>query len=68
MRMSCVGATGVRGVQGTLSPATARKRSGRRRAAFHATGAPQSCPTITACAAPSASRSPVMSPTMCSCV
>ena len=40
------------GAYGTLSAATAGKRSGRSRAAFHATGAPQSCPTIAACSTP----------------
>ena len=63
-----VGRVPPRGVYGTLSAATARNRSGRRSAAFHATGAPQSCPTITAVSTPSASRSPTMSPTWWSCV
>jgi|SRR6516165_476517 len=58
-----VGRTGRRGTNGTLKPTTARKRSGRRSAACHATGAPQSCPTITAVSVPSASTRPPMSPT-----
>src|SRR5579871_6452043 len=47
---------------------TPRNRSGRSSAAYHATTAPQSCPAITARAAPSASRSPIMSPTRCNTV
>ena len=43
---------------GTLRPMTARKRSGRSCAACHATGAPQSWPTMTALSAPSASTGP----------
>ena len=35
---------------GTESPITARMRSGRQSAVFQATGAPQSCPAITAVA------------------
>jgi hypothetical protein len=51
------------GVHGTLKPITPRKRSGRRSAAYHATGAPQSCPTITAVSVPKASSRPTTSPT-----
>ena len=40
--MAEVGRTGSRGRNGTLSPITPRKRSGRRSAACQATGAPQS--------------------------
>jgi hypothetical protein len=46
---------------------TAQNRSGRSSAAVHATGLPQSCPTMAASFAPSASRSPTTSPTVCSC-
>ena len=63
--ITVVGRAEPRGRYGTLSPMTARKRSGRSSAACHATGAPQSCPTITAVGAPSASSSPTMSPTRC---
>src|ERR1700689_1586839 len=50
-------------LNGTLKPATARKRSGRRRAQCQATGAPQSWPTTTVCGTLSASSTPTMSPT-----
>ena len=49
---------------GTLRPATLVKTSGRNIAACQATGAPQSCPTITACVSPSAATSATMSPTL----
>jgi hypothetical protein len=51
-----VGGALPRGRNGTLSAATALKRSGRVSAACEATLAPQSCPTMTAVAAPRASR------------
>ena len=50
--MAAIGAIGARSENGTDNPATARKMSGRHSAAFHATGAPQSWPTITACRSP----------------
>src|SRR5580700_3733151 len=49
-----VGRTADRGLNGTLKPITPRKRSGRKSAEYHATGAPQSCPTITAVSVPKA--------------
>src|ERR1043165_7570135 len=60
--MAVVGRTGRRGQNGTLSPITARKRSGRRRAACQATGAPQSWPATTAVGSPSASSRPTPPP------
>src|SRR3977135_2079523 len=46
--MTLVGGALPRGRNGTLSPMTARKRSGRRRAACQATVAPPSWPTTPA--------------------
>src|SRR5260221_8076649 len=60
--MAEVGRTDTRGRNGTLRPITARNRSGLRSAECHATGAPQSWPTITAVSAPRASSRPTMSP------
>jgi hypothetical protein len=59
------GAAGPRARCGTLIAATAVNTSGRSIAAVHATVAPQSCPTTTACEHPSAPTSPTMSPTVC---
>ena len=42
----------AQGMKGTLSPATARTRSGCSHAVFQAMSAPQSCPTTTACSTP----------------
>src|SRR5215471_1762126 len=63
--MTVVGRTFPRGRYGTLRPITPLKTSGRKSAACHATGAPQSCPAITADVSPSAPTSPTMSPTRC---
>ena len=43
-----VGRIGERVVNGTERPMTVRMRSGRHSVVFHATGAPQSWPAITA--------------------
>src|SRR4051794_22390547 len=48
---------------GTLSAATAPNTPGRINAEYHATGAPQSCPTTTASCAPRAATTPTTSPT-----
>ena len=61
--IASVGRIGVRGKYGTLSSAIARKMSGRNSAEFHATGAPQSWPTITADSTPRLLTSPTISPT-----
>ncbi len=57
-----MGAAGARGTNGTLSPATARTRSGWIQASCQTRNAPQSWPMKIALSSPSASSSPVMSP------
>ncbi len=57
-----IGAAGARGTNGTLSPATARTRSGWIHAICQTRNAPQSWPMKIAFSSPSASSSPVMSP------
>jgi hypothetical protein len=48
---------------GTLNIATARNTSGRISALYHATPAPQSCPTTTACSTPVVATTPTTSAT-----
>ena len=57
-----IGAAGARGTNGTLSPATARTRSGCSTAICQVTLAPQSCPTKIADCSPASSSRPHMSP------
>src|SRR5216684_1011939 len=61
--LDCGPCAGPRGIYGMLRTMTAGKRSGRMSAAFQATLAPQSWPTMIACLSPSASSKPTMSPT-----
>ena len=56
-RMIGIGAAGARGTNGTLSPATARTRSGWIQASCQTRNAPQSWPTKTALSSPIASSS-----------
>ena len=56
-----IGAAGARGTNGTLSPATARTRSGCIQASDHTSEPPQSWPTKIASCAPYASSRPHMS-------
>ncbi len=60
-RMISTGGAGARGTNGTLSPATARTRSGWIQAIPQTTNAPQSCPTKIALSSSSASSRPIMS-------
>ena len=53
--MISTGGAGARGTNGTLSPATARTRSGCSQAVFQARSAPQSWPITTASRAPACS-------------
>ena len=63
-----LGAIGARPIMGTPSAMTARKRSGRSKAACHAIVAPQSFPITIALRSPKASMIPTRSPTISSVV